>query len=376
MIGAAKVMFKQSASSTPTGGKLFAMGLNVSGECAQGSVNNGYSSPIQVGSLTDWTAVAGGAQCAGAIRAGKLFTWGRGANGRTGHSDTTDYSSPVQVGAATDWTAISGGTPATGTAFMHGIRGGKLFAWGANNIGQLGDGTRTERPSPVQIGAATDWTSVSCAQGATENVIALRAGGIFVWGDNSWYQLATGNDIPRSSPVQVGAETDWDVVSAGETCFFGIRGGRLFAWGYNYLGRLGTGNGTNYSSPVQIGAAADWTHVVGMGNATLGIRGGRLFTWGSNQNGCLGDGTTTARSSPVPIGAGTDWTAIGGSNLTAHGVRGGVLFGWGGNATGAVGDGSRTNLSSPVPIGAETDWKSAGGGLYRDTGQPYSFAIR
>ena len=88
---------------------------------------------------------------------GKLYAWGSGANGRLGDSTATSKSSPVRIGALTTWSAVAGGG-----SHSLGIAGGKLYAWGNGSNGQLGDSTATSKSSPVHIGALTTLSAVAC----------------------------------------------------------------------------------------------------------------------------------------------------------------------------------------------------------------------
>lgn len=106
-------------------------------------------------------------QCS-AIAGGLLFSWGAGAYGALGRGNISDYNTPVQIGAASDWTWIS-------RKIFYGacgLRGGKAFTWGFNNYGQIGNGNvGTTYSSPVQIGAATDWKLIMCGD---ENTMGIR----------------------------------------------------------------------------------------------------------------------------------------------------------------------------------------------------------
>ncbi|MBC7382568.1 MAG: hypothetical protein H7296_06165, partial [Bacteroidia bacterium] len=82
------------------------------------------------------------------------------------------------------------------------IRKGTLVAYGLNNHGQLGLGDTLSRTTPVQIGTATNWVSVSCGYYHT---LAIKADGtLWAWGYNSNGQLGDGSTTQRLSPVQVG----------------------------------------------------------------------------------------------------------------------------------------------------------------------------
>jgi alpha-tubulin suppressor-like RCC1 family protein len=159
----------------------------------------------------------------------------------------------VQIGSETDWTAI-----AAGHASSYGIRGGKLFAWGLNNNGQLGLGDIDNRSSPVQVGAATDWTVL--AHEVAYNCMAIRNGALFGWGENFYGQLGLDDNVYRSSPVQVGSQTDWTMAAIGTNVSVGLRSGAYYViGGFNEVGQFGDGSENNYrSSPVQLGSETNW----------------------------------------------------------------------------------------------------------------------
>ena len=127
-----------------------------------------------------------------------------------GQGDITNYSSPVQVGTLTTWSQIAGGfrhTLATKTD-------GTLWACGYNNYGQLGQGNITNYSSPVQVGSLTTWSLVA---GGDYHTLATKTDGtLWAWGYNNYGQLGTGDSyINYSSPVQVGSLTTWSKIAGG-----------------------------------------------------------------------------------------------------------------------------------------------------------------
>ena len=91
------------------------------------------------------------------IPSNKLWSWGYNNGGQLGLNDIINRSSPVQVGTLTNWS-----TTDSGEGFTTGIKtDGTLWSWGQNVKGQLGDGTITSNSSPVQIGSLTNWLKVS-----------------------------------------------------------------------------------------------------------------------------------------------------------------------------------------------------------------------
>ena len=245
-----------------------------------------------------WTAISAGNEHTVAIRSDyKLFAWGLNNIGQLGDGmfPLVTKSSPVQIGSSS-WVAV-----AAGSGRSRAIRSdGKLFGWG----GDPGDGSAYSI-SPVQIGSDS-WIAVS----VNETSAAIRSDyKLFTWGTNSFGELGDGTTIGKSSPVQIGSSS-WTAISTGKYHLAAITSDyKLFTWGRGANGRLGNGTTSNISSPVQVGTSS-WTAVAAGTYHTAAIRlDYKLFTWGSNDLGELGDGTTLSKSSPVQIGT-SSWTAV------------------------------------------------------------------
>ena len=136
---------------------LWAWGAAGFGKLGLGN-STAYSSPKQVGALTAWATVTAGNYFALSTKTdGTLWSWGyNGAYGRLGIGNTTAYSSPKQVGALTNWSTLKG----TALGNLLAIKtDGTLWTWGTNGSGQLGLGNTTSYSSPKQIGALTTWTT-------------------------------------------------------------------------------------------------------------------------------------------------------------------------------------------------------------------------
>jgi len=340
-----------------SGAELYAWGKNDDGQIGNNTGNGtDKSSPVQIGALTDWLLVSGGENHSASIKTDNtLWTWGSNGSGRLGDNTTSSRSSPVQIGILTNWNSVSAGREHTQAVKTNGT----LWAWGRNNYGQLGDNTVVNKSSPVQIGSLTNWYSVFSGK-SSSNLSIKTDGTLWAWGYNVTGVLGDGTIVNRSSPVQVGALSDW--AAAGISRFHSIAvktNGTLWSWGKNNGGQLGHGNVIYRSSPVQVGALTNWASTSAGGDNSSAIKeDNTLWTWGLNSQGQIGDNTTYNRSSPIKVGALTDWSSVsvGGNSFMLAIKTNKTLWAWGNGFQGQLGNNQAGSLSSPVQIGALTDW--------------------
>jgi len=298
---------------------LWSWGINNYGQLGDGT-NTSRRSPVSVvEKITDWVQVSINGHVLGLRANGTLWAWGNNVSGRLGDNTTVSKLSPVSVvGGFTDWTHAC-----SGHFCSLGLRAnGTLWAWGLNGNGRLGDGTTTNRSSPVSVvGGITNWTFVDIMN---EHSLGLTSSGIaYAWGRNVNGGLGDGTTSDRSSPVSVlGGFTDWISISAGGSHSLGLRAnGTIWGWGGNYYGQLGNNTTTYRSSPVSvIGGYTDWVFASAGGNCSVGLRAnGTAWMCGRNDYGQLGDETVVSKRSFVAVVGGfTDWVAVetnGGSSL-------------------------------------------------------------
>ena len=98
-----------------------------------------------------------------------------------------------------------------------------IYSWGQNSSGELGQNNTINLSSPVQVGALTNWAQSSA--GNAFSTCVKTDGTLWTWGDNYYGQLGDGTTVDKSSPVQVGALTSWYQVSAGgyhTTALYGV----------------------------------------------------------------------------------------------------------------------------------------------------------
>jgi alpha-tubulin suppressor-like RCC1 family protein len=175
------------------------------------------------------------------------------------------------IGGITSWSQVSGG----GTHSLGLTSDGIAYAWGLNSVGQLGDGTTVAKSSPVTvIGGITNWSQLSA--GNNFNLGLTSTGIAYAWGTNNVGELGDETTTSRSSPVTVvGGITNWSQLSAGDNHSLGITSaGVAYAWGFNSTGQLGDETTTNRSSPVTVvGGLTNWSQLSGGKNHTLATRG-------------------------------------------------------------------------------------------------------
>ena len=263
-----------------------------------------------------------------------LMISGRNANGQLGINSTTNRSSPTII-PGQNWKQISIGKtgvihwpfldifgnydagwffggPSTGAAemlseFVMAVKeDGTLWGWGHNLEGQLGDGTSINRSSPVQIGSDTDWKQVSCGGRST---LALKNNGtIWQWGQLFWYGAAGGVGAGISSPQLVpNQRSNYIQVSAGRWHMAALdQEGIGYTWGgLNNFGQLGHGGGLMRSQPTQISTGgitgfSGWQKISCGGEYTIGLtREGTLYGWGDNAFGQWSSAASTL-SADVP----------------------------------------------------------------------------
>ena len=339
-------------------GELYAWGHNGNGQVGIGTVTprGEYElTPQRVGSDSDWKVISGGDDYSLALKSdGTLYAWGKNNRGQLGIGTTTDNElTPRQVGNDSDWEAIAAGS-------NHSLAlksDSTLYAWGANSVGQLGNGENgadfadisKDKTTPIQIGTDRDWQTISA--GSSYSLAVKTDNTLHVWGHNRIGQLGLGDNTDRNRPTRV--STGWKTVSARFGHSLAIKtDNTLHAWGYNRFKQLGLGDRTNRNSPTQVGSAADWKAVVAREYHSLALKDDNtLYAWGHNATGQLGLGDSTNRDRPAKVGSDTDWKAVdGGENFSLALKDNGTLYAMGFSEALGIGTDTPQSKKSPTPV--------------------------
>ncbi len=268
---------------------------------------------------------------------------------------------------------------------------GTVWTWGQNTLGQLGDGTTTDRTTPVQVNGLSDVIAV--AAGRTM-IMALKSDGtVWTWGLNNYGELgdgstvtygkdADGKDIKviRNVPGPVVGLNDVVAIAAGRSTGAALKNdGTVWTWGENTYGTLGDGN-TNVSltsgssaTPVRVIGLTDIVSIALKRSHILALKSdGTVWAWGHNRNGQFGNGEATGDANspgPVPVQV-SDISDPGATIATGywHSMAlksDGTVWTWGDNEAGELCDGTLINQLTPEKITGLYDLSAIEGGEYQ-----------
>jgi alpha-tubulin suppressor-like RCC1 family protein len=322
--------------------------------------SNATTLPIQPAGAPPVTAVAAGNEHSLYVTGdGKLWAMGSNRFGRLGDGSTTYRRTPVQVTAhgAAPVIAVAAGDFHS----LYVTADGKLWAMGDNFYGKLGDGTTTDRLTPVQVTAHGVAPVIAVTAGKWHSLYVTNDGKLWAMGNNSAGQLGDGSTTDRLTPVQVTAHGAAPVIAVAASEYhslYATGNGKLWAMGANFRGQLGDGSTTDRHTPVQVtahGAARVIAVAAGNWHSLYVTADGKLWAMGRNDHGQLSDGTTTDRHMPVPVtahGAARVIAVAAGGLHSLHVTADGKLWAMGYNDDGQLGDGTTTNRHTPVPVTA------------------------
>lgn len=358
-------------------GTVYSWGINGYGELGDGTTTN-RSVPVQVkgiggsGYLVGVTDISAGGWFSLALTNGRLVSWGVNSQGTLGVGNFTNSSVPVVVvgvGGTGELTGIS--SIAAGFSEAYASNGTNVYAWGNNTFGQLGNNQIGVNSSSPVIVLGTNGTSpltnVTALAAGSSFGLAISNGSVVSWGANYSGNLGDGTTTNRPYPVNVlgaggtGTLSGICMLAAGESFALASSGNATYAWGENSVGALGDGTNTNSYSPVQVagvGGSGYLTGVTALGAGlyqSLAITSNGAVAWGSNVQGSLGNNSSSASNTPVRVvglgGQGnlTTATSIDGGEYYSLAASPTGVMGWGQSYSILFGDGGAVS-SSLVPV--------------------------
>ncbi|MBY6240265.1 chromosome condensation regulator RCC1 [Methylosinus sp. Sm6] len=342
-----------SCALTSAGG-VQCWGSNDVGQLGDGT-STSRPTPVAVSGLSSGVVAvsAGGGQTCALTAGGAVKCWGLNDSGQVGDGTTTNRLTPVGVsGLSSGVVAISAG----GNHSCALTAGGALKCWGYNFYGELGDGTDTNRLTPVPVSGLTTGV-VAVAAGGFHTCARTATNSVKCWGYNDFGALGDGTTTSRLAPVSVSSLSNGvvEVAAAIDHTCARTDAGAVKCWGSNANGRLGDGTTMDRLVPVAVSGLPSTVVAITagpFGHSCALTANGAVRCWGSNANGEIGDGTTTDRPTPVLVSGlskGVAAIAAGGFHSCATAISGAARC-WGWNGGGQLGDGTTTDRSVPATV--------------------------
>jgi len=294
--------------------------------------------------FTDLSASEAAHTC-GVAYDGRVFCWGSDNLGQLGNGTTAPSTTPVAVVGDERFTQVSGG----GTFTCALAIGGSAYCWGSSARGRLGAGAQTTIATPVAVSGGGVFETLSAGW---NHSCALTGDGVAVcWGEDPAAGDPTRTTSPTPAAVAIGPTLV--AASAGTAFTCGVTVDRLaYCWGSNAAGQLGTDAVAATAVPVAVQGTGGVTTIAGGGlHACALLSDGAAYCWGANDRGQLGTGDLASSASPVPVSGELRFQAIvAGAQFTCGLAGDGAAWCWGDNGAGQLGTGDTSGASHSAPV--------------------------
>lgn len=363
-------------------GTVGCWGRNEFGQLGVGEVSTlPRTTPVPVIGLPEPVRfiAAGLAHSCAVLASGKVSCWGWNAFGQLGDGSGSDQPAPAAVvGLPADIVSLSLG-------FNHSCaltRNGETWCWGGNSNGQLGDGSRNDRPRPLPVSGLSE-PSVRIDAGSAHGCAIGESGTVRCWGANEHGQLGDGSSSDRLLPVAVrGLSATAREIAAGNVLSCAIVGnGAVECWGGLGFALLGDGSteGRNVAGPVPEMAEGYVSIDSGDFHVCAANAAGVVRCFGDSLSGQLGGAGIEETFSTVQVfglQAGIRGLSTGGRHSCAHSARGFVQC-WGLNTDGQLGNARSTLRLVPTPVATlGASYRQIAGGSFHSCGLTESGRVR
>ncbi len=368
-------------------GRVFSWGYNMQSQLGDGT-NNNSSTPVNITSnfnLTDGEKViyiaVGSYHNLAVTSQGRVFTWGTNSYGILGNNSVVSSNLPIDItnnfNLNVGETITSASLGEQNSAVL--TSDGRLFKWGRNDYGQLGDSTSPDSYLPLDITSKFNLngseTIIKVSLGHSHSAIITSEGRVFTWGGDNFYgTIGNATNMNQFTPVEITSffnlnalETIEDIAVGGNHMLAITSDGRVFAWGKNTKGQLGNNTETNSNIPLDItsylglGVSEEVARIsLGYESSSVLTTDSRLLIWGYNQYGNIGDGTAgwdqykttpTDITSQFTLDVNDALSTISISRFSSSCISSdGRVFTWGYNSYGQLGDNSTTDRYIPVEV--------------------------
>lgn len=360
------------ACGVSASGDLYCWGRNHVGAVDPGVIADQILEPTEVDlGETVVEVVAGATTTCALTDEGEVVCWGFNARGELGRDV------PLEA-------IVGPGVVETEARFVqlslmgHSICGlttdDEVFCWGENRFGAMADGSFEDRSTPVAVGGAERWTSVSAGN---SHVCGLDAEGDgWCWGSNAFGEAGDQRSLRRMDPEPVeGEELRFDGLVSGNfnLCGFEHEGDGIYCWGRNEHFQHQTERPGHVSEPQPLSGWVPDELVLGDAFA-CGIEfddeAGEVQCWGSNGQGRLGvESAPWGTADPVAVDSNEEFAALDAGNIHACAVSdANEIYCWGGNDTGQVGSDAGTDQMSPQLVDAGESFVDVATGLDHSCG--------
>jgi len=293
--------------------------------------------------FTNCVIIATGSGHSCAVINGAAKCWGNNDHGQLGDGTKTNRTTPVAV------SGLSSGVTDISITTWHScaIQNGAAKCWGENDHGQLGDGTKTDRLTPTTVSGLS--SGVTDIEASVNAACAVHNGAAKCWGWASYEYSGESAQPDRTTPVTIsGLSSGVTSISTSGASGCAIQNGAAKCWGYNEFGQLGDGTKTERPSPITPSGLSSGVTYIGMGGfSSCAIHNGAVKCWGLNayyNRTSVSKTDNTGSLTPVAVSdlsSGIDSLAPAGWHACV--AQNGAAKCWGLNASGEIGDGTKTN---------------------------------
>ena len=337
-------------NQTPVGGRgpgALARVPIVAPPSAPAPINVAAPFVANVRATDDRGTIAAGGRHSCVLSTARVFCWGGNDRGQLGNGELEARDTPNGIVGDIEFAQVS-----AGRAHTCGVtRGGDAYCWGSDERGQLGDATTTSRSAPVRVAGNLSFQFLRA--GVDHTCGLTTSGDIACWGSNEHGQLGDGTTSSRSAPVTLKTSLHFISLAVGSTHSCALTSdGVALCWGDNSSGQLGDDSRKGHHSPEPIAGSLHFTSISGGNGHTCGVSdSGDTYCWGKNSFGQLGTGNTTDQNAPAKVETAARFASVTlGAVHTCGRTRAGQAWCWGRNVYGQLGDGSTTNHDTPVRV--------------------------